>query len=182
MRVFAWPLVFSTMIMTLVLSVSAQEDKQITAIRGKVAAINKSAARYTRTKRDVFGISTEGAEATYFQKGKELKKITAKIYGETFNASAELYFENGNPLFYYLKINRYDTQIGLKKPVKVVRVEEERYYFAGTAMIRVMLGTKIIRETDEKYAEMRDGILQIAKELLEAYDSKNSSSTDSPFE
>ena len=151
-------------------AISAQVDKRIADVQRKVAAINKNAARYTKTKRDVLGASTEGGEASYFHKGKELKKITAKIYGETYNAVAELYFETGQPVFYYFKLNRYDTQIGLSKPVKIVKVEEERYYFAGAEMIKVMFGKKVIKETDEKYAEMRDGILKLSDDLRMAYD------------
>ena len=176
----SWLSAFVVMVFASVVSVSGQDDKSITEVRGKVAAINKNAARYTRTKRDVFDLSTEGAEATYFRKGKDLKKITAKIYGETFNATVELYFENGGPIFYYLKLRRYDTQIGLAKPVKVVRTEEERYYFAGSEMIRVMVGKEVIKKTDERYGELRDDMLKLAEGLRNADKPADPSAADVP--
>ena len=90
-------------------------------IRAEVAAINKGAAKYTKTTKDVEDISLEGTEATYFSSAGNLRKITAKMYGETYNATGEFYYRDGELIFAFLKHNQYDTQIGLDKPPKVVR-------------------------------------------------------------
>jgi hypothetical protein len=147
----------------------AQTAKQVAGIRAEVAAINKAAKGYKKKTKDVDGVSLEGTQATYFTSGKGLKKITAKLYGETFNASAELYYQGEEVIFIYFKMNKYDTQIGMDPPPKVVRVEEERYYFAGGELVRVLKGKKEIKATDEEYTEMKAGILELEKGLKEAY-------------
>lgn len=147
----------------------AQTAKQIAGIRAEVAAIDKAAKKYKKKTKDVDGISLEGTQATYFTSGKGLKKITAKLYGETFNASAELYYQGEEVIFIYFKMNKYDTQIGMDPPPKVVRVEAERYYFAGGELIRLLKGKKELKATDEEYSEMKQGILEMEKGLKEAY-------------
>jgi hypothetical protein len=149
-------------------SIFAQIDKQITAIRAEVAAIDKAAKGYKKRSKDVMGLSTEGAAATYFTSGKGLKKITAKIYGETYNGSAELYYKGGEVIFIFWKMNKYDTTIGMDPPPKVIRVEEERYYFAGGKLIRLLAGKTEIKPGDENYTEMKDGIMELEKGLKEA--------------
>lgn len=154
-----------------VFAVSAfgQAEKQIEGIRAEVAAINKAAKGYKKKNKDVMGLSTEGAAVTYFTSGKQLKKITAKIYGETYNATAELYYKSGEVIFVYWRMNKYDTQIGVTPPPKVIRVEEERYYFAGGELIRLLAGKKEITPLDENYTEMKEGLLELEKGLREAY-------------
>ena len=66
-------------------------------------------------------------------------------------------------------MNKYDTQIGMTPPPKVVRVEIERYYFAGGELIRVLKGKKVIKPADEEYTELKNGILEFEKGLKEAY-------------
>ena len=147
----------------------AQVEKQVAGIRAEVAAINKAAKGYKKKSKDVDGLSLEGAAATYFTSGKGLKKITAKLYGETYNASAEIYYQGEEVIFIYWKMNKYDTQIGMTPPPKVIRVEEERYYFAGGELIRLLKGKKEIKPADEEYTEMKAGILELEKGLKEAY-------------
>lgn len=148
-------------------AVTAQTDERVTDIRAKVAEINRSALKYKKTKKDVTGISTEGAEATLFYDGKELKKIAAKIYGETFNGTSEYYFSGGELIFNYDRINRYDTQIGLKRPVKVVRVEQYRSYFDAGKMFKLLIGNKTIAPGSEEFAEHEKGSLENVKGILE---------------
>jgi hypothetical protein len=150
-------------------AVFAQTAKQVAGIRAQVAAINKAAKKYKKKTKDVDGISLEGTQATYFTSGKGLKKITAKLYGETFNASAELYYQGEEVIFIYFKMNKYDTQIGMDPPPKVVRVQEERYYFAGGELIKLLKGKKELKPDDEEYSEMKQGILEMEKGLKEAY-------------
>ena len=148
-------------------AVTAQTDKRVIDIRAKVTEINKGAGKFTKTKKDVTGISSEGAEATLFHKGKELKKVIAKIYGETFNAITEFYFSGGDLIFAYDKINHYDTQIGLKRPVKVVRVEEIRSYFDGGKMFKLLNGAKTTAPGTDDFLQKEKENQQIVKGILE---------------
>lgn len=141
-------------------------SKRISEIRAEVNAINKNAAKYTKKTRDIEGISLEGTEATYYFSGKNLQKITAKMYGETYNATCELYYKNGELLFAFVKRSEYDTQVGADTPPKVVRTEEQRFYFrSGDELIRMLVGAKELKRGDEKYSELKDEIINIASKL-----------------
>ena len=150
-------------------SVFAQTEKQIRQIRADVKLINKNAAKYTKKTKDVEGIALEGTEADYFVSGKGLKKITAKMFGETYNASVEIYFSGEEMIFAFLKENRYDTQIGMNPPPKVVRSEEKRFYFSGGDLIRLLAGKKELKPADKNYQESKAQIEDIAEKLKAAY-------------
>lgn len=144
-------------------------EKQIVAIRAEVAAINKNEKSYTKTTKDVEGISLEGTEATYFSSTKGLRKITAKMYGETFQATGEYYFQGEDLIFAYEKLSLYDTQIGLSKPVKVIRVEEKRFYFSGGKMIRYLLGKKNINSEMVEFTDAQNSTIETADKLRKAF-------------
>lgn len=149
-------------------SAQAQTEKEIVKIRAEVAAINKGVSKYTKTTKDVEGISLEGAEATYYRSAKNLRKITAKMYGETYNATGEFYYADGELIFAYLKHNQYDTQIGLDKPPKVIRVEEQRYYFANGDLIRLLIGKKELKSGDERHSRLKEEIISISSKLKDS--------------
>jgi hypothetical protein len=143
-------------------------EKQITAIRAEVTAINKNAKSYKKTTKDVEGVSLEGTEATYFVSGKGLKKITAKIYGESFRATAEYYFQGEDLIFVFEKMSKYNGTIGMDN-LKVVKVEESRMYFAGAKMIRYLLGKKQIKAGSTEFNEAEYSTGEIAFMLKSAY-------------
>jgi hypothetical protein len=159
----------AALLMIFVSSIFAQTDKQITAIRAEVAAINKAAAKYTKKTKNVEEISLEGTEATYFVSGKGLKKVVAKIYGETYNSTGEFYYSGEDLIFAFIKFNKYDTQIGMNPPPKVVRTEDQRFYFTGGDLIRLLLGKKELLPNDERYDELKNGTIDTSKKLKEAY-------------
>lgn len=144
-------------------------EKQVAAIRAEVTAINKNAKSYKKTTKDVEGVSLEGTQASYFVSGKGLKKITAKMYGETFQAVGEYYFQGEELIFVYEKMSRYDTQIGLEKPVKIVKVEETRMYFSGGKAIRYLLGKKQIKVGSTEFNEREYSIGETSDTLKAAY-------------
>ncbi len=151
-------------------TISAQTEKEVARIRNEVTLINKNAKTYSKINKDVEGISLEGTTATYFVSGKGLKKITAKLYGETYNASVELFYSGEQLIFAYQKMNRYDTQIGLEKPVKVVKVEEKRLYFVNENMVKLLIGKANIKKSNDKWQESVDEIIDIANKLKTAYE------------
>jgi len=142
--------------------------KKISEIRREVMTINNSTAKYTKTTKNVEDISLEGTEATYYHSAGNSKKITAKMYGETYNATGEFYYANGRLIFAFLKRNQYDTQIGMDKPPKVVRTEEQRFYFANGDLIRLLVGKKELKSGDEKYQQLKDEITGISDKLKDS--------------
>ena len=160
-------LLFSGIFLTFIAanSASAQTEKDIVKIRAEVAAINKGAPKSKKTTKDVEDISLEGTQATYYRSAGDLRKIMAKMYGETYNATGEFYYRGGELIFAFLKRNHYDTQIGLAKPPKVTRSEEQRFYFANGELIRLLVGKKELTSADERHSELRDEIISISGKL-----------------
>ena len=148
-------------------SAQAQTEKEILKIRTKVAAINKDASKYTKTTKNVEDISLEGTEATYYKSAGNLKKITAKMYGETFNATAEFYYADGELIFAYLKQNQYETQIGTGKTPKVVRVEEQRFYYSNGTLRRLLVGKKELKSGTD-YDRLKKEIINISDKLKDS--------------
>ena len=91
------------------------------------------------------------------------------MFGESYNAAGDFYYQGEELIFAYLKFNRYDTQIGLDKPVKVVSIEEKRLYFAGGDLIKLLIGKKQIKSTDEIFTESKKEIIEISGKLKAAY-------------
>ena len=147
----------------------AQTEKQIAAIRTEVAAIEKGATNYTRKINNVEDISLEGTEAIYFTEKTSLKKIISKMYGETFNATGEFYYRDGQLIFAFLKHSKYDMQIGMDKPPKVVSVEEQRFYFDDDKLIRLLVGKKELKSGSERYDELKNSILDISSKLKKSH-------------
>ena len=148
-------------------SAQAQTEKEIVKIRAEVGTINKSASKYAKTTKDVEGISLEGTQATYFLSAKKLRKITAEIYGETYRATGEFYYTDGELIFAYLKHNQYDTQIGASKSPKIVRTEEQRYYFVGDKLI-LLVGKKELKSGDEKHSQLKEEIMNLSNKLKDS--------------
>lgn len=150
-------------------TVFAQNEKTVAEIRREVTAINKSLKTYKQKKKDVEANSTEGAESTYYSSREDLKKITAKIYGETYNATADFYYRDRKLIFVYFKLNRYDTQIGLSKPVKVIKIEEERLYFADGKMFKLLVGKLDEKSGSEKWQNSEREMLELSEQLKKQF-------------
>jgi hypothetical protein len=91
------------------------------------------------------------------------------LNGETYNATGEFYYLDGRLIFAFIKHNRYDTQIGMDKPPKVVSAQEQRFYFADGDLIRLLVGKKELKSGEERYDELKDGILDTAGKLKNSY-------------
>lgn len=150
------------------MTVFAQVEKQIASIRAEVAAINKAAPKYQKKTRDIEGVSLEGAQATYFTSGKGLKKITAKMYGETFQGTAELYYSGEEMIFAFQRLERYNGHISMKPPPKVARVIETRVYYAGSKVIRVIEDKKQLSPDSVEFRGADEGMADLSQKLKAA--------------
>ncbi len=147
----------------------AQADKQIVAIRAEVNLINKNAPKYQKSTKDIDGLSLEGTRATYFTSGKGLKKITAKIYGETFRATTELFYSGEEMIFAFQRLERYDTHVAADPPPKVASIVETRVYFANAGAIRVLRGTKRLLKSDVLFEEAEMEMRELSDMLKAAF-------------
>jgi len=147
-----------------------QTEKQIAAIRADVKLIDKSSSKYSKKEKDVDGISLEGARATYFLSGKGLKKIVAKIYGETFRATAEIYYSGEEMIFAFQRLEKYDTHIAMNPPPKVIKVIESRVYFSSGKAIRVIEDKKTHAPGDSEFRAAEEAINDLSSKLKAALD------------
>lgn len=147
----------------------AQTASLILEIRAEVGKINADLPNYAKSAKTVLGVSLEGAEATYYHDGKNLKRVSAKLYGETYNAVLDLYYRGDELLFAYQKLNRYDTQIGMQPPPKVVRSEEKRLYFSAAGLAALKIAQTDIEQEDVRWREAEEEIVEVADRLKAAF-------------
>lgn len=150
------------------LTVFSQSVKEITKIRAEVGSINKNLKKYARQTKDVEGISLEGTEATFYTSGTQLKKIEAKIYGESYNATAEIYYSGAAPIFIFQKLNKYDFPIGASRSPKIASTEETRAYFVNRQIVRLLIGKNEIKSSNEKFEEMKKDLENLSNTLLKS--------------
>lgn len=105
----------------------------IARIRAEFAATEREAPRYRRTEHDLYEFSLEGGELHGFYRGRELRKLSARLYGETWQASKEYYFANGGLIFVHVVFYRYEQPFG---EGGVQWKTEHRLYFDRGRLIR----------------------------------------------
>lgn len=154
------------------ISIFAQSEKEVAGIRTEVNAVNKSAKNLKKEKKNVSGLSLEGAEATYFLSGTEIKKVTATLYGETYKSNVEVYYRDGAPIFAFAKLNKYDAPISANKSPQIVSSEEQRIYFSNGKTIKAMIGKTDLKMTDARFAEIEKSLTEISQTLMKAYSEK----------
>jgi hypothetical protein len=104
----------------------------IAHIREQYAKIQREAAGYRRTTHELVDFSLEGGELHSFYRGRELRKLAAQLYGESWRGTQEFYFADGRLIFIHVVHQRYDEPLS----GRVVYTIENRYYFDGGRLIR----------------------------------------------
>ncbi len=142
-------------------------DKAVAIIRSDVLRTSKLLSTFKKTTKFVDDVSLEGTEATFYISTAGLKKIHAEMAGESYYAKADYYYsDRGELIFVYYVFNRYDTQIGMDPPPKVVNIEEKRLYFRGDKMIK-----RIITKTETSFpvdADDENELLELEKTFRKA--------------
>jgi hypothetical protein len=104
----------------------------IARIRAEFATIEREASAYRQTKHDVHDFSLEGGELRGFYRGRELRKLHARLFGESWRGTEEYYFAGGRLIFIHVVYERYDEPMS----GRVQRTIEHRFYFDGSRLIR----------------------------------------------
>jgi len=104
--------------------------------------------------------SSEGGEVYRYYAGDTLRKITSEYMGHMGRANGEYYFKDGKLLFVFIVYSYYDTYMS----GKIVRREENRYYFHNGHLIRWI----------DEHGKIKDKSLydKKAKEILDDEDLK----------
>jgi hypothetical protein len=113
-------------------SATSGSPAAIARIRAAFAEIEREAPGYRRTKHDVQGFSLEGGELTGFYDGTELRKLHARLYGETWQGTQEFYFSDGRLVFIHTVQDRYDEPYSGRVQWRI----EHRFYFDRGQLIR----------------------------------------------
>jgi hypothetical protein len=104
----------------------------IARVRALFAEIEREAPTYRRTTHDVWEFSLEGGSLEGFYRGRELRKLRAELFGETWRGTEEYYFSGGRPVFIFVVHERYDEPMSGRVRHRI----EHRYYFDGGRLIR----------------------------------------------
>jgi hypothetical protein len=111
---------------------SSGDPAVIARIRARFAAIERESPTYRQTSRDLRGYSLEGGQLEALFHGDELRKLTARFYGEMWRGREEYYFWADSLFFVYAVVEGYDRP--LSGDVRVTA--EHRYYFHDGRLIR----------------------------------------------
>jgi hypothetical protein len=106
----------------------------IARIRAEFARIEREAPSYRQTKHELHDFSLEGGELTGFYRGRELRKLHARLYGETWQGTEGYYFTGGRLIFIHTVQERYEMPFA--ENGRVLWNIEHRFYFDGGRLIR----------------------------------------------
>ena len=107
-------------------------EEKVKGIRAKYSEIEKQLKDYRQVKRDLPDESAEGGELTAYFKGPGLRKLSARLFGETGNVLEELYFDDNGLIF----VLRNETGYTEPNSGVVMSKTEQRFYFADGKLIR----------------------------------------------
>jgi hypothetical protein len=148
----------------------AQTGDSIQSIRQQYAVINKRVAKYKKVKKQLSGFSLEGGELVAYMDGPAVVKIVATHYGEGGKAVEEYYYQNGRLIFVYRKDSIYDRPMS----GRVVRTEENRFYFSNDRLIRWIDGSaRQVNPDTSEYRQKQNEILETSTKFVNGIRSKN---------
>ena len=134
-------------------------EDQVKAIRQQYAQIESGLAACRQVKRDLPDESAEGGELIAYFKDADLRKLSAKFFGETGKAAEEFYFSNGRLIFVLRVESRYTEPMSGVVKTKT----EERFYFADNKLIRWLNPDNKEVTSDAAAAERERELLAAAK-------------------
>lgn len=149
-------------------SLIARTDK-ISIIRARYARINRDIQRCKKVEHDVSERfrSLEGDELVAYLCSGARRKIVLTHYWETSRVVEDYYYWEGRLFFIRSRHLRYDGTFG-----DVVRIEENRYYFAADQLIRwIGKDGRVVKAGGEEGRKQERELLGKAKELLEVANS-----------
>jgi hypothetical protein len=154
-----------------IIPASSHAEDPIQTIREHYATINKNAAGYKSVKKELTGFSAEGGELVAYFDGPKIMKIVASHFGEGGKAVEEYYYWDDQLIFVFRKDSSYD------KPGsgKVVRTEENRFYFNAGRLIRwVDEKQKQVAPGNSEYPEKEKDYLENSKQFTDGARSEKS--------
>ena len=156
----------ATFLLAVVASTHAQdrdEQRAVSVIRERYAAINEELPKYKAVKKELVGFSTEGGELTAYFEGLKIRKIVARFQGESGGALEEYYFWHDELQFVYRKDDTYTEPMS----GKVAGSAETRFYFEKGELIRWLTGKrKPMRRGSDQFREEQKKYLSSSQLFL----------------
>jgi hypothetical protein len=148
---------------------SSQAKDPILTIRQRYAAINKGLVHYKKIKKDLSGFSAEGGELVAYFQGANVMKLAATYYGETGRATEDYYYWNGELIFVLRRNFTYNQPLS----GKIIRTEEERFYFDNDKMIKwINEEGKEVAPSTAEFAAKQEESLKSSRQFVEGSRSK----------
>lgn len=110
------------------------EPARIAAIRAHFDSVERELPEYRKVSRELEGFSLEGGNVEGAFDGDDLRKVTARHFGETWRGTEEYYFSGGELQFVFIVHELYDEQLSGKVEA---RTEHRLYYDDGRLIRRV---------------------------------------------
>lgn len=139
-------------------------SEQLKPIRKNFKRINSIATWTVVDSRELSG-STEGGEAKYYYQGKDLQKITARHYGESFQTLTEYYLSKGRLSFVFKRLYKYNRPLyydtaAMKEngdteafDFKKSEIIEQRSYFEESKLLHQICSDDCGAPFDEMYLQ-----------------------------
>lgn len=144
---------------------NSQTEISISSIRQRYAAINKSARKYRKVKKELSGFSLEGGELIAYFHGPRIVKITAAYFGESGRATEEYYYSDEKLIFVFRRDYTYDEPM----TGKVIRTQANRFYFENDRLIRwIDENGRAILSSDGRYQAKQQELLDASNKFLKA--------------
>ena len=125
-----------------------QSKKKLDAILAEVESIEKSLPTYQQTLKELEGVSRR-ADAEYFASKTGVRKIVARVIGDTGRSDNEYFYRNDKLIYAFHRWTKYDGPIS-KGAVKAVKVVDTVAFFeAGECLALVIDGKSIGPGTQE---------------------------------
>lgn len=125
-------------------SATSGSPAAIASIRQQYARIDREAPGLRQTTHDLENFSLEGGVLHGFFAGRELRKLTARLYGETWRGTEDFYFAGGRIFFIHTVVQRYDESMS----GRVVATVDHRFYFDQGRLIRRVRTQRPVTEED----------------------------------
>lgn len=129
--------------------------------------INAGIRTYHQVVIDTEERSTEGGAVTGYFSGDSIVLIVEDVYGEMGKKRAEIYYDQGTPVFiytrdYHYNIPMYDSSFSSKN----IRIEEDRAYFQKGNMIKWINKKKVpLTKRDQLFTNHEQQLLKYATRL-----------------
>jgi len=140
---------------------SAANGSLIQSIKAEMQNINKHIKKSREGKKTLFGLSDEGAELQYYSNNDKIIKMTMTYYSEIGKLIEDYYYQNEKLIYVYSRMSRYNKPFG-----KIIKKDENRYYFSQYNMIQWEENNKVLLPGAKGFGKKQNELIESSKQLM----------------